>query len=230
MSEVKQQQIQNQSQRPRSNRSRQQQQNTNNNNNNVTPIISVVPTVNEDDMKVWLVSLYDVSQVTSEDIISFYELYSYKGFNRAEVLKQLRAVAPDVRLATHIIVAVALRGPQAASTLKLPNNKTPLEMGLPASGGQGTKALTLNKIQAATADIAAYYLKKMRVPKRLNVDCPAWLQFPSAGSIQLPAELRNQHREFAIKFSEIIGGVFQPQIYMQMETNAYLDASLRLFE
>jgi hypothetical protein len=191
--------------------------------------ITIVPQVDAAELKQWLTNLYDVSGITSEDVKSIYDAYSYKGFNREEVLIQLRVAAPDTKLATHIIVAVALRGPQAASTLKLINGKSPIEMGIPASGGQGTKALTLNKIQAATADLAAFYLKKMGVSKRLNLACPGWLQFPSAGSISLPADLRQQHLEFAVKFSEVIGGQFQPQIYDQMVANSYYNESLGLF-
>jgi len=194
------------------------------------PVVSpTVPEISLEELKQWLASLYDVSGVTNDDIKSMYEAYSYKGFNRVDVLKQMKVALGDVKLTTHIIVVTALRGPQAASTIKLVNGKSPIEMGIPASGGQGTKDLTLNKIQAATADIAAFYLKKMDVPKRLNVTCPGWLQFPSAGSIDLPADLRSQHLEFSKMFSEVIGGTFQPQIYEQMVRNCYLDPKLGLF-
>jgi len=196
-----------------------------------TPVaITNVPEVSIDEMKQWLQSLYSVENFTDEDVKQMYDSYSYKGFNRDDVLKQLKLVVGDVKLLTHIIVAVAMRGPQQASTIKFINGRTPLEMGIPASGGQGTKILTLNKIQAATADIAAYFLKRMNFPKRLDMACPAWLQFPSAGSIKLPAELRQQQLEFTQKFSSIIGGSFQPQIYDQMVRNSYYDPRLKLFE
>jgi len=196
----------------------------------VVPAISAVPEISDEEMKSWMMSLYDMSGVTDADIKSLYDAYSYKGFNREDVLKQMRLVVNDTKLTLHLIVATALRGPQQASTLRFPNGKTPIEMGIPASGGQGTKILTLNKIQAATADIAAYYLKRMNVPKRLNLACPGWLQFPSAVSISLPTDLRQQHVEFAQKFSEIIGGVFQPQIYDQMMRNSYYNPRLKLFD
>jgi len=105
-----------------------------------------------------------------------------------------------------------------------------IELGVPASGGQGTKVLTCNKIQAATADLAAFFLKRMNVPKRLNLPLPGWLQFPSAGGIKLPNDLRDQHVEFSRRFSVLIGGSFQEQIYMQMQANAYLDPRLKLFD
>lgn len=196
----------------------------------VSPAIASVPEISDEEMKLWLNSLYDISNLTDADVKALFEAYSYKGFNRDDVLKQMKVVVNDPRLSLHLIVATALRGPQRASSLRFPNGKTPAEMGIPASGKQGTKILTLNKIQAATADVAAYYLKRMNIPKRLNVACPGWLQFPSAGSITLPNDLRQQHLEFAQRFSEIIGGVFQPQIYDQMVKNSYYDPRLKLFE
>jgi len=192
--------------------------------------VTSVPEVKVEDYKQWVSNLYDVTNLTDDIFMRLYETFSYKGFNRDDVLKQLYAKVINLALAIELIVATALRGPQAAATLILSNGRTPLQMGIPASGGQGSKTLTLNKIQAATADLAAFFLKRMNVPKRLDVECPGWLQFPSAGSIRLPANLRRQHREFAERFSNVIGGNFQPQIYEQMERNCYLDERLHLFD
>jgi len=189
-----------------------------------------VPDVKNEDLQTWVNGLYDTISLTDEDVKAMWESFSYKGFNRIEVLKQMRVAIPDQRIAIQAVVAIALRGPQQGSKLKLSNGKSLLEMGIPASGGQGTKILTCNKIQAATADLAAHFLKRMNAPKRLNLPLPGWLQFPSAGGIKLPAEYREQHIEFSRRFSALIGGVFQEQIYMQMEANSYLDPRLRLFD
>jgi len=197
---------------------------------NTPAAVTVVPDVKEEDLTTWLASLYGTINMTQEDVNAMWEMFSYKGFNRVVVLKQLRVAIPDARLAVQAVVAIALRGPQQGARLKLSNGKTMLDMGIPASGGQGTTALTCNKIQAATADLAAAFLKRMNAPKRLDSPLPGWLQFPSAGGIKLPAAYRDMHREFSKRFSTIIGGAFQEQIYMQMEANAYLDPSLRLFE
>jgi len=189
-----------------------------------------VPRETKENMDKWLADIYNSAiSMTDEDIQLMYDAFRYKGFNRDEVLKQLMRVAPDPRLANQIIVLCALRGPQAASRTQLLTGQTPIQMGIPASGGQGKLILTCNKITAATADLAAYLLKRMNVPKRLDMDCPAWLQFPSAGGIRLPMELRRQHKEFHHRFSGVIGGVFQEQIYLQMEHNSYLDERLDLF-
>jgi hypothetical protein len=196
--------------------------------NTVVPVITEVK-INENDLTTWVNTLYDVTTFTDEDIKGFWEALAYKGFNRTEVLKELTALK-DKRVVTELVIAGALRGPQAGSRLRLSNGKTCIEMGIPASGQKGQKALTLNKIVAATADLAAYYLKKMNAPKRMNLDLPGWLQFPSAGGIRLPGKYRDQHIEFSKRFSVLIGGTFQEQIYMQMEANSYLDEKLRLFE
>jgi len=190
---------------------------------------SQVPQESKDEMESWIMKLYDISSITDAEIKSMMELYSYRGFDRVKVLTQMKEVIPDTRVALHLIVAIALRGPQAASKLKILGDKTAQDMRIPANGGKGKEILTCSKIQAATADIAAYVLKKMNVPKRINAECPAWLQFPSAGSIKLPAPLRVQHIEFSKEFSKRIGGAFNESIYFQMEQNAYLDPKLNLF-
>lgn len=196
----------------------------------IVATVQQVPEESKESLSTWLATIYDINSATDDLIKEMWEAFSYKGFNREDVLKQLHGlVKENKRLAIELIVISALRGPQAASNLKLSNGRTPKELGIPASAGQGTKILTLNKIQAATADLAAFYLKKMNVPKRMNLPLPGWLQFPSAGAIKMPRELREMHLDFARRFSGLIGGVFQEQIYVQMEHNSYLDEKLALF-
>jgi hypothetical protein len=196
----------------------------------INPASTSVPELKVEELNTWLSGLYNVNLVTDDELKTMFEAFSYKGFNRADVLKQLQSVVPDQKTSIQIVIVGALRGPQAGSKIKLLNGKTCIEMGIPASGGQGTKILTLNKIISATADLAAFYLKKFNAPKRINSLLPGWLQFPSAGSIKLPTEIREQHIEFSKKFSVIIGGLWQEQIYMQMMANSYLDPTLHLFE
>jgi hypothetical protein len=188
-------------------------------------------TVGDDELKTWVEDLYSTNvKLNEQEIKQIYEVYKYQGFNREEVLKLLKLAAGDIKTSTHLIIVCALRGPQQASKTVLFNGKTALQMGIPASGGQGRKILTCNKISAATADLAAYHFKRLSVPKKLLVECPGWLQFPAAGSIKLPDDLRQQHLEFSKKFSATIGGEFQESIYAQMVSNAYLDKRLHLFE
>jgi hypothetical protein len=189
-----------------------------------------VPEIKEEDFNSWLAKLYDLNDIPDDFLTSSYALLAYQGFNRSEVLKQLAITVPDKRLALQMILVGALRGPQAGSQIKLSNGRTVIEMGIPPSGKKGTKALSLNKVISATADIAAWMMKKMNVPKRVLNDLPGWLQFPSAGSIRLPPMYRQLHIDFSKKFSELIGGAFNESIYAQMQANEYLDGNLHLFD
>jgi hypothetical protein len=186
--------------------------------------------VQSQEIKNWLDDLYDVSKLKDEDLYSFYELLRYKGFERNEVLNQLAIRIPDKNVAIQTILVAALQGPVRAAKTKLTNGQTLAEMGIIHSGQKGTKNLSVSRINAATADLAAYYLKKLNVPKRLDHPCPAWLQFPAAGAIKLPEVLRQQHKDFAAKFSVLIGGIFNEQIYMTMVHNSYLNENLKLFD
>jgi len=179
-------------------------------------------------LNAWLDELYDTNKYTDEDLQRFYDAYQYQGFNRVDVLRELRRLVPSTDEAVQIIIVCALRGPQRAAIAKLLSGKTIESYRIPASGMKGQKGISCQKITAATADLAAFYLKRMNAPKRLAVECPGYLQFPSAGSIKLPTSLRNQHIEFSRRFSTVIGGVFNEQIYQQMMNNAYLNEKLRV--
>jgi len=183
------------------------------------------------DFNAWVNALYDISLVSDQELLDYYETFKYVGFDRREALSNLFALVPDRQIATQLVLLCALRGPQAASEIKLKNGMTPIQMNIKASGAQGKHNLTCARITAATADLAAYYLKKMDVPKRIpSLPCPGWLQFPAAGAIKMPEQYRAMHLEFAKAFSPLIGGVFNESIYSTMISNAYCDPKLNLFE
>jgi hypothetical protein len=187
--------------------------------------------VKEVDIKSWVLTLYEPNLLSNDELQEFYDAIAYHGFNREENVVLLRRSIPDPKLAVMAIILCALRGPQKAAHIPLPNKRTLAEMGILASGGKGSKFLTCQKLTAATADLAAYYLKRINVPKRIPSNAlPGWLQFPSAGSIKLPENLRKLHLEFSKEFSPKINGVFNEQIYQQMIENSYLDPNLNLFE
>jgi hypothetical protein len=178
----------------------------------------------------WVRNLYDVSLISDAELTTMYEAFRYQGFNRDEMLIELERVAKDPKVAIQLVIVCALRGPLAAADVKLMNGLTPKQMGIPGSGQMKTKNLSCARISASTADLAAFYLKRLDIPKRvLSSPLPGWLQFPSAGSIKLPDIYRNQHIEFSKSFSGMIGGKFREEIYSQMMANAYLDPNLHLF-
>jgi hypothetical protein len=179
----------------------------------------------------WLTGLYSsVAKIGDEELALMYEHLRYQGFDRSEVLKDLMKVGLPKNMVAEVILVCALRGPKAASNTPLSDSKTLSSKGIKASGAKGGKGLTCARITSATADIAAYLLKRVNVPKRvMSSECPSWLQFPAAGSIRLPENLRPLHKEFSRVFSKMIGGEFNEQIYQAMVDNSYLDERLRLF-
>jgi len=185
----------------------------------------------------WVEDLY-VNLLTDEDLKVSYEAFKFIGFNRDEVMEQIYQTFKEIHIVSEVVVAIALRGPVAANNLRLSNGRSISSYGIAPNGGRRNKLLTGNKIQAATADLAAFYLKKLNIPKRISsLLCPSWLQFPSAGSLPLDGILRQQHLEFAIQFSKLITqgpntvgnavGGFNQQIYDQMVNNTYCDDRLR---
>jgi hypothetical protein len=185
--------------------------------------------IDDERFGLWMNDLYKLD-MKPDEVHSIYENLRYQGFERSSILKGMMLLNLTKRLLIELIIVCALRGPIQAAKTALSNGSTPIAMGIPANGGKGTKTLTCGRISAATADLAAYYLKLLNVPKRIpSIDLPGWLQFLAAGSINLNSNLRDKHKEFSKEFSKIIGGSFNEQIYHQMTINSYLDLSLNLF-
>jgi hypothetical protein len=183
------------------------------------------------DFESWYRSLYNVQDITIEELQVYYDALKYKGFDRMKQLLKLSEKVKEKKELVQLVLLCALQGPIRAAKTKLLNGTSPTEMGIPASGQKQTENLSCARITSSTADLAAYYMKALNVPKRLvSHPCPAWLQFPAAGSIKLPDQLRELHIDFSKKFSILIGGQFNESIYQQMVNNAYLDPALKLFE
>jgi len=195
-----------------------------------TTVVTDEKNNNTDLFSKWLESIYDTDAISEDFLNQMKENFEYKGFNQIEVLKNLYKLINDPKVVIQIIVVGALRGPVAGSKVRLLNGKTVTELGIQPNGSRGNnKQLTMGKIVASTADLAAWYLKQMNVKPRIKSDLPAWLQFPSAGSIKMPERYRLLHKEFSIEFSKKIGGGFNEDIYNQMEANQYLNEKLRFF-
>jgi hypothetical protein len=193
----------------------------------VTSYIEFIAMATETKQSNYFDRLYAEAIISDEDLMSLYDEIRYHGFDRNQVLKELELKVPDTKVAMYIVLTCALNGPQRAVNSKLPGGRTPGSYGIPASGMQRTKGISCQRITAATADLAAFLMKRLNVPKRLNLDCPGWLQFPSAGSITMPPIYRQQHIEFSRRFSTVIGGTFNESIYMQMINNSYIKPELK---
>jgi hypothetical protein len=182
------------------------------------------------DIDDWIKNIYE--DIDIDVLLNWYNDLKYQGFDRNSVIVELHQKLKDKTLTQKFILACALRGPIGASKLII-DGKNVIGYGIPLKSVKGTKGVSINRITAATADYAAFLLKKLRVPKRLNCECPAWLQFPSAASITMPERYRKMHKEFAEIFSQRINldgkHGFNEDIYTQMEMNSYLNEDLELF-
>jgi hypothetical protein len=187
--------------------------------------------ISQDEGKKIIEDLYSISKIEKKDLEEIYDSVRYQGFNRQEVLAALMSMNFEKMDLIQIVLSCALRGPVQASKIKLKNGRSLEEIGIYASGGKGSKELTCSKICSATADLAAFFMKQLTVPKRIiKSNLPAWLQFPAAGSIKLPEALRAEHLAFSKEFSVLIRGEFNEQIYDQMKLNSYLEESFKLFD
>jgi hypothetical protein len=184
------------------------------------------------DLDKWVGNLYTHWILDNESLSGLYNLHKYKGFDKEETLNDLKKLSDKEgpSAVVEIILICALKGPVQATQTKLSTGKTVSSYGIPKSVAKGSTGLSCNRITASTADLAAYYLKRLNIPKKMDIDLPGWLQFPSAASITLPERYINSHKEFAMIFSKRIGGEFNEDIYQQMRTNNYLNKGLRLFE
>jgi hypothetical protein len=176
----------------------------------------------------WIRELYNINLMDDNTLSTVYDEVRYHGFNRDSVLAKFYERVNDPTDAVKLIILCAIRGPNKAHELSRTLGLS--KYGIQLKGAKGQDDISYNRITAVTADVAAYYLKRLNVPKRINCECPAWLQFPSAGSIALPPTLREQHIEFSKIFSEkALNSSHDEGIYNQMILNAYYNPILRLF-
>lgn len=184
-------------------------------------------------LKDWLSRVYDVTIMSDDDLEAFYTSVKFNGFDRDGVIASFYRKVNNPTDAVKLIILCAIRGPVKAHELALSTGLS--KYGIPLKAARESTEISFSRITAATADIAAYYLKKLGVPKRLNLQCPAWLQFPSAGSIDMPQNFRDQHIEFCVEFSSRLTmpdgskSVHRQDIYDQMVLNSYYDNRLGLF-
>jgi hypothetical protein len=190
------------------------------------------------EFKKWLESLYNPKLLDENELMTIYEQVKYKGFDRDDILVALfEKFRDDVKLISEIIIVCALNGPVRASETTLSNGRSLSSMGIPASKKQKTRDISCARITASTADLAAFYLKRIpNLPKKIqNHPLPAWLQFPSAAAIDMPDHYREMHKDFSKLFSERIKpkdmkeSNFNEDIYETIKSNSYLNKKLNLF-
>jgi hypothetical protein len=81
--------------------------------------------------------------------------------------------------------------------------------------------LTILRCTSSIPHWCAFYMLKADVAKKLNMDCPAALQFPGAASLPMSREVRLQHLNFCATFSSLLpNGTFNMNIYLTAMSNA----------
>lgn len=160
--------------------------------------------------------LYERSSMN--EVIEIYEAVKYKGFNRDLTLRQMSIIFKEnPKDLIHLLIAIAIRGPVIAHTVKLPSGKTARDYEIPISLPR-TDSFSLNKMLAATPDLIAKALATINPPSRFQTDLPIYFQFPSAAALHLNT-FKLEHRRWSIKFSELIGGQFREELYEQIAAN-----------
>jgi len=164
------------------------------------------------------------------DANDFYSSIKYVGFNKDEILNlMMKSDVPSAAF-KNIAIAGALRGPKKAASLTVHGGKSALDYNIVATVGAGNEGLSVSRITSVLSSQVAFILKKIDgLPKRVDCDCPAWLQFPAAAGIKMPDDLRASHIEFSKIFSEMIGGKFNMVIYEAMANSAQESEDFQLF-
>lgn len=154
----------------------------------------------------------------------FIENISYQGFNRAAFISTAMTKI-TVSQFSRFAVMGAIRG---SNFTKIEGNSLKIDDDLKALVRDGVIVKTPKKkddisILRCTASIpqwCSFFMLSAEVPPKLpDSSLPAFLQFPSAASLPMSADLRRQHIEFSIKFSQLIGGNFNANIYLAAFNN-----------
>lgn len=163
----------------------------------------------------------DFKAEINDELIKFYQEIEYKGFSRSKVLDDMRRSGIPKDVLVMMAFATALRGPKRALEFSY-GGKTATEWGLNVNIKPGDPGLTLNRICSAIPHSVVALFKHFKIPKRVNCDCPAEYQFPAAAGIKMNPSLRQQHRDFAKKFSSLLpGGSFSETIYEAAVRNEF---------
>jgi len=183
----------------------------------------------DEEVEDWMKNVYKMATSSSDEWWGRWrDKIEYQGFSRELVLVQLSKLMSFEDMITASTM-IALRGPKKAAGMKvLSDGKSLKDLGIAINAAKESNILTVSRMLSATADLAAYGLYRMKVPKRLlDSDCPAFLQFPAAGALLNEAPImKKKHLKFCQEFSEKIGGEFNEDIYDQMLRNGYCDVEI----
>lgn len=155
---------------------------------------------------------------TEPDFSVFINDMSFAGFNKQR-MAVLAANRLGARRTLKLTILAAYRGTNLGKivgrSIKVdPDVKKAFDERLILSNGKGPDDLTMGRLLACFPQFAAYYLMKLNCPKKVEgLRCPACIQFPAAASLPMSPLVRQQHIEFCIDFSKLIGSKFDVKFY-----------------
>jgi hypothetical protein len=155
---------------------------------------------------------------------SFIDGVQYQGFERnAFILSAAKKLNASQMLRLAIIGAI--RGANFDKIVKSSEKvdddlKSLVTSGVVKRKAVGSTDITILRCTAALPQWCAFFLGTAGVQKKISsLDCPAALQFPSAGSLPMSKPIRLQHIRFSMHFSKLIKGTFNENIYLTMMSN-----------
>jgi hypothetical protein len=166
----------------------------------------------------------------------FIEEVQFKGYDRNELITQIRELNLPRQTIIKLAIIGALRGNKPSDSSTIMINGQSLEViltDLENSGSfhkrsmMGTERigsrLTLVRLSFCLAEAVIIALKGVRsLPARFPLSkLKPYLQFMGAGSLIMPDEIRVEHEVFAREFSKAIAGEFNRSLYNKMTNNAH---------
>jgi hypothetical protein len=154
-----------------------------------------------------------------------YDIIRYEGFEPESYLRAMRAKGFTIKEMVIIAFTGAVRGNaiDKFSDKLVRAGVSANKINLLKRSTRQSKAddLSINRTTSALAPYASYLLKVHGVPGKMTHELPACLQFPAAGALPLNEAHRIAHKDWSIKFSALIGGTFNEQIYNTMESRRF---------
>lgn len=189
----------------------------------------------KEDEPAWSGQIKDLIDRPEGDLNEIYDSIKYDGFDR-EVLKE--ALIESGASSTVVMTVAAMGAIRGTSYWNLDKDKLNPKVrswiesnckgfrksrkGKGKKSGSGLKStdLTILRVTSVVPDAAALFMFMVGAPKKIpDHPCPAYLQFPAAGSLPMSREIRMLHVSFCEQFSTLIGGTFNIQLYEAMMQN-----------
>lgn len=154
------------------------------------------------------------------DLSGFKDDMSYLGFDK-ERFGKMAAERLGAFRTVKLVFLAGMRGTNLEKILdksvKVDEDvKNAFDKKLILSRGTGPNDLTMGRLIAVFPEVAAWYMLKLKTPKKLiSEECHACLQFPAAAGLPMSLEVRRMHVMFSFRFSQLISGdkLFHPEFY-----------------